>query len=101
MVFLVLALAQAVSASPPERIDLTLPQPCRSKQADTGEIVVCANRNGESPYRLQQPEPSAGKTVPKAEVKVAEGVNAGVETEAADVGGFVSNRAMVRLKIKF
>ena len=46
------AAAQAMSASPPERVDLTIPQPCAEKRADNGEVVVCANRNGVSPYRL-------------------------------------------------
>lgn len=96
-----LALAQAVSASPPERVDLTVPQPCQAQQADAGEIVVCANRDGQSPYRIKQPERRPEPGAPKAQVKIAEGVNAAAETEPADVGGFPSNRAMVRIKIKF
>ena len=96
------ALAQAVSASPPERIDLTIAQPCQAERADPDEVVVCANRNGESPYRLKQPDPPPRKNaLPEAQVKIAEGVSAGAETESVDVGGFPSNRAMIRLKIKF
>ena len=96
------AMLQAVSASPPERVDLTIPQPCAAQRSETDEVVVCANRSGESPYRLSEvPEPAEGGALPKAEVKVAEGVSAGAETEKADVGGFSSNRAMVRLKVKF
>ena len=89
---------QAVSASPPERIDLTVRQPCR-QGSDSEEVVVCAQR-GESPYRLKQQPPAAAKEI-KAEVQIAEGVSAGVETESADVGGFASNRAMLRFKLKF
>lgn len=92
-------LAQVVSATPPERIDLTIPQPCRAESA--GEVVVCANRNGESPYRLKQPAVRAREGLPKAEKQIADGVGIAAETEAADVGGFQSNRAMIRLKIKF
>ena len=95
-----LALAQAVSANPPQRIDLTIQQPCQPQAASPDEVVVCA-RPGESPYRLQQPPARPAKRIPKAEVKIAEGVAVAGETEAADVGGQVSNRAMVRLKIKF
>jgi hypothetical protein len=94
-----LILAQVVSASPPERVDLTLPQPCRAQSA--GEVVVCANRNGESPYRLKEPVKQEAEGLPKAEKQIGEGVSVAAETEAADVGGFQSNRAMIRLKIKF
>jgi hypothetical protein len=100
MIPLLLALAQAVSASPPERVDLTVPQPCASPKTENDEIVVCANPNGVSPYRLNPPAPRP-RALPKAEVQVAKGVNVGAETESADVGGFTSNRAMLRLKIKF
>jgi hypothetical protein len=99
---LLLAAAQAMSASPPERVDLTIPQPCAEKRPENGEVVVCANRNGVSPYRLQDPEaPAEGSALPDAEVKIADGVTAGAETQQADVGGFPSNRIMVGLKIKF
>ena len=94
-----LPLPASTRAAPPERIDLTIPQPCRAESA--GEVVVCANRNGESPYRLKQPAEQAKKGLPKAEKQIAEGVSVAAETEAVDVGGFPSNRAMIRLKIKF
>lgn len=97
-----LLLTQVVSAYSPERIDLTIPQPCRPEQQESGEVVVCANRNGESPYRLKQPVQQKATTVlPKAELRVADGVAVSGETEEADVGGFPSNRAMIKLKIKF
>ena len=95
-----IAIAQVISASPPERIDLTIPQPCRPEAASSDEVVVCANRNGQSPYRLQEP-PVPEKGAPKAELSVAEGVSIAGDTEQADVGGFPSNRAMIRLKVKF
>ena len=102
MSLLLAAISQAISASPPERVDLTIPQPCAALRSETDEVVVCANRDGESPYRLiEVPEPVEGEALPKAEVQVAQGVSAGAETEKADVGGFDSNRAMVRLKVKF
>lgn len=94
------AIAQAISASPPERIDLTIPQPCSPEAVSKDEVVVCANRNGESPYRLQEQSPPE-KGMPKAELSVAEGVSVAGETEQADVGGMPSSRAMIRLKVKF
>lgn len=98
---LLLALLQAVTTVPPERIDLTIPQPCQADRPVGGEIVVCANRDGDRPYRLKQPAPPRKTELPKAQMNIAEGVSAGIETEEADVGGFPSKRAMVRLKIKF
>ena len=97
---LAMAVVQAVSASPPERVDLTIRQPCQPQSSSPDEVVVCA-RTGESPYRIQQPPAPAPRALPKAEVQVAEGVEAGVETDQADVGGHPSNRAMLRLKVKF
>ena len=102
MGLLLAAMFQAMSASPPERVDLTIPQPCAARRSETDEVVVCGNRKGESPYRLKEPvAPAGGEALPKAEVNLAEGVTAGVGTEQADVGGFPSNRIMVGLKIKF
>ncbi|WP_395623327.1 hypothetical protein [Sphingomonas daechungensis] len=101
MLLLSILLTQVASAAPREVIDLTIPQPCVAAPAD-GEVVVCANRNGESPYRLRQPRGKVAETdLPKAEVQVANGVAIAGETEQADVGGFPSNRAMIKLKIKF
>lgn len=102
MSLLLAALLQAMSASPPERVDLTIPQPCAAQRSETDEVVVCGNRNGESPYRLKEPvAPEEGQALPKAEVKLADGVTVGAGTEQADVGGFPSNRIMLGLKIKF
>ena len=101
MSLLLAAVLQAVSASPPEQVDLTIPQPCQPAEASADEIVVCANRNGEGPYRLQETPTAEQAALPNAQVNVAEGVSVGAETEEADVGGFVSNRGMLRLKVKF
>lgn len=82
-----------------ERFDLTVPQPCEPAKAGE-EVVVCANRSGESPYRLKQTAQKE-RGPAKAQVEVADGVTAGAETENVDVGGFPSNRFMLRLKMKF
>ena len=101
MSLLLAAMFQAVSASPPERVDLTIAQPCQPAKGAEGEVVVCANRNGESPYRLRDVAPVEQKALPDAQVQIAKGVSGGAETESVDVGGFPSNRAMLKLKIKF
>ena len=94
-------LAQVISSVPPEKIDLTIKQPCKAHAARVDEIIVCARRNdGISPYRINQTLPRQ-PNVPKAELQLADGLSASAETENVDVGGFRSNRAMVRLKIKF
>ncbi|HYC95316.1 MAG TPA: hypothetical protein VEB39_06415 [Sphingomicrobium sp.] len=101
MIFLVLATAQAVSPAPPEKIDLTIRQSCNAKSPTNDEIVVCGLRDGRSPYRLPQSITPHGSDIPKVEVGLSEGVNAIVQTESADVGGFPSNRIMIGLKMKF
>lgn len=98
MMFLFAAVLQTVSVNPRETIDLTVPQPCQQRETKE-DVVVCAKR-GESPYRLNA-VPARTSKQPKAELKIAEGVNAGAETESADVGGFTSNRLTLRLKLKF
>ena len=101
MALLIAVIAQAVSSAPPERIDLLIPQPCESQRPADGEVIVCAPAaDGSSPYRINQPPP-APPQVPKAEMQLGEGTSASAETEQVDVGGFPSNRLMVRLKIKF
>ena len=100
MSLLLVAMLQVATASPPERVDLTIAQPCAARAGAADEVVVCANRDGRSPYRLEEPV-VATKAPPKAEVAIAEGVSAATETEAADVGGFPSERAMIRLKVRF
>jgi len=97
---LLLLVAQAMSASPPERVDLTIPQPCVTQPASPGEVVVCANRDGKSPYRLDQPVED-GESIPKAEASVGDDVKVAAEAEKGEVGNIPTNRLMVRLKVKF
>lgn len=98
--FLVAALAQAISSAPPERIDLTVPQSCEVDSSESDEITVCARRNGQSRYRLNQP-PADESRVPKAQVALGDGLIGSAETEQVNISGFPSNRLMLRLKIKF
>lgn len=97
----ILALFQAVTSIPPEKIDLTFPQPCRTQESTDSEVIVCGRRNdGSSPYRINQSSVRS-TDIPKAEAQIADGVRMSAETENVDVGGTPSNRLMVRLKIKF
>lgn len=99
MILLLAAVVQTVTVQRSDVIDLTIPQPCQ--QAKTGEEVVVCGKRGDSPYRLRELPPAKDQALPDAQVKIADGVSAGAETENADVGGFPSNRLMVRFKMKF
>ncbi|MEO5772929.1 MAG: hypothetical protein ABIQ32_02255 [Sphingomicrobium sp.] len=100
---LLVALAQAAASASPERAGPPSPSPCERGKLSADEIVVCGRREApRSPYRIR--EPSARweeRGLPKAEVKLGQGVKATAETEQADVGGFPSKRAMVRIKVGF
>ena len=101
LALLFLVLAQAASSAPLEPTALAVAPPCEAQRSVDGEIVVCAPRpEGLSPYRITQlPARQAG--IPKAQVRLAKGVIASAETEQAMVGGFPSNRAVIRIKFKF
>ena len=93
-------MVQAVTGSPPQVIDLTIRQPCAPHE-QSSEVTVCGRRPGDaSPYRIDQPL-ARGSDLPKAELQIVDGVRVSAETEASSVGGFQSNRAMIRLKVKF
>lgn len=95
--------AAAGGVDAPVVIDLTIPQPCPPRDDATGsqEIVVCGERERQASYRLRKLDRGEGQAVPKAEVQIAEGATLGVETESADLGMVRSQRAMVRIKLKF
>lgn len=101
LILLLFGMVQAVTSAPPEKIDLTIRQPCEAQKSSEDEVVVCARRGeGPSRYRVNQP-PTYQSHMQKAEVQLADGVAVSGETENVDVGGFPSNRFMARLKIKF
>lgn len=91
---------QAATAGPPEKIDLTIRQQCQAPGPTGDEIVVCADRGGPGPYRIIQTPPRR-PGLPKAETQIAHGVKLAGETEKVAVGGFPSERFMLRLKMKF
>ena len=79
---------------------LTRPQRC-GERASSGEIVVCGQRDGQSPYRLGPQLPSPPPALPDAQFNISEGVKAGVVAEQGEIGGIPTNRAMINLRIKF
>lgn len=72
------------------------PVPC--PVGDDGEVVVCASDQRQ--FRLgPAPRACAGGTVlPQARLTLGDGTVLSAETERDGVGGFTSNRAMLRLK---
>lgn len=101
MPLLLAAMVQAVASVPPEKIDLTIAQPCEARGSTKAEIVVCGRRgDGPGPYRIARSPPRQSR-MPKAEMQLAEGVKIAGETETVDVGGFPSERFVLRLKINF
>ena len=84
-----------------DRIDL-LPKPVikpRCPRSSANEIVVCAP--DQEQYRLRPLPPTYESATSGAEVGLGQGATAGVAAEGAGVGGWVSNRVMVRVKLKF
>ena len=101
MPLLLLLAVQAIGSAPSEPIVPATAPRCRARASADDEIVVCARRpDGANPYRINQP-PAAQSEPSKAEVRIAAGVTAAAVAEQADVGGFPSNRLLVRFKIKF
>lgn len=92
---------ERVAGKPPERIEIPIavPNTQQCQPQKDGEIVVCAP-DAEA-YRLRPLPQTAGTEPAKAEVKLGEGVSAGVGAEGAAVGGHQSNRVMATVKIAF
>lgn len=65
-----------------------------------GEIVVCATDQDEFRHQREFDVP-APPGIPDARISVGEGTTLSAETEQAGVGGFPSNRIMVRLRMGF
>lgn len=77
-----------------------VPPTPRCPKHDAGEIVVCA-QNPET-FRLRPPaQPFADDEIPRARLKLGEGAAIGAELEREGVGGHVSNRIMLRGRVKF
>jgi hypothetical protein len=64
------------------------------------DIVVCG-RTTDRGNRVQAGELPPDPILPRAEFDVGGGAKISVDGEGAGVGGFVSNRVMLRLKVPF
>lgn len=98
---MLLAMAQAVPPAPRSASVPTIPRPCDAQEQNIdGDIVVCGRRDS-SRYRLPPVSPIYETERRKAERQIGNGTIVSAETERVEIGGMPSNRAMIRLKIKF
>lgn len=79
---------------------LLVPKTARCPQRAPDEIVVCAQ--DPETFRLRPLSQEFADDEPaRARLKLSEGASVGAEVERAGVGGHISNRVMVRGRIKF
>jgi len=70
-------------------------------KSTSGEVVVCADRDADTRYRLRPMDDTKYADAPiRAETRFAGGV-LGLTGGQSIVGGFPSNRIMLNFKIKF
>lgn len=83
-----------------ELTDKFLPERCRAATPREDEVIVCGRSDGQSPNRIgpQSPVPPA---LPDAKLSISDGVEAKLNAEQGEIGGILTNRAMITLKIKF
>lgn len=99
----ILFLAQQVVVAP---IELTQPlRECPSRPGNgegEGDVVVCA-RADRSPYRLPEIAPFEGtQAIPRAAFRLTDRSEMTADVEAREVQpGMISNRAMIRYKLRF
>lgn len=83
-------------------IDIKVPAPCENEQDSiSDEIVVCGTVDRAERYRVPRLTTVEETTLPRARFDVSDSVAVSAEAEAVDLGMARSNRAMVRVKIKF
>lgn len=91
----------AQSGELPAKLDLGITRSC-SREAQSGEIVVCARPGDAMRYRIvNRIDPEQERLFPRAEFKISDSLTTDVTAANANVGGFTSNRVMVRFKFRF
>lgn len=76
------------------------PSPPDCTTPSASEIIVCGGLPSAS-QRIDPAPATAEPLLPRAEIGLLGKSTMSVETEATSVGGFPSNRAMVRVKVPF
>ena len=102
MRILLLALQASTPATPPIDFDLAdvARRPTRCSDAPPNAIVVCGRRRDAD--RLKPIPGAAELDRPEdAEIDLPGGVKGGAVVESASVGGFPSNRFMIRIRKPF
>lgn len=99
MLFLVLLSTQALNPLPVPPTGQIVTDPC-APGPDKDAIVICGTRDKDSRYRIG-PLPPTPPTLPDATYRLGKNTNLSAEAEQGEVGGIPTNRAMVKLKIKF
>lgn len=83
------------------RLPIFVPRVPRCPKRVSDEILVCA----EDPetFRLRPPSQDfpVDEGLPRARLDLDEGASLGVEVEREGVGGHISNRVMVRGRVRF
>lgn len=95
-----LLLTQSTTIVEPPRVVIDLlPKPCAKTPGQSDEVVVCAQRAVEEPYRIG-PTTEAPPALPEAKIGIGKATLA-AEAQKGEVGGIPTNRAMITLKFKF
>ena len=88
-----------------QKIDLDVAEAGQSAcdASDSGEVVVCADREGADRYRLQPlPEEETAAAPPRAETTLFGKVRASADLESEALqAGQISKRLMLRFKLPF
>lgn len=94
-----LALQAGAVAGPVLPVPRRPPTARRCPADDTGDDVVVCGRSADADRIGTVPDYSRPFTLPRARTDIPGVGTLSAETEQAGVGGFPSNRAMIRLKI--
>lgn len=97
-----IVIAQSFAEDPGQsKPPIFVPKVPRCPKRGPDEIVVCAEDPETFRLRPLSQEFGADEDLPRARLDLGEGASISAEVESAGVGGHVSNRVMVRGRIKF
>jgi hypothetical protein len=97
--------AAAPAPDPAETWVRIVSDPCRearSNQRAGDEITVCGSRGGDSRYRVPSLPDTGEMRLPRAEVELADGVQAALGIGSATLpNGMVDKRVMITFRFRF